>query len=125
MADEGYPELLRSSIESVGSSRRKLSFDLAAETGNQQPDEYRSLGKYMSKTKPETPSRERAAILAVLLKEPRLALVSEVRTRRQARLAELAATVDQLETALEGALTRIEALEARAQPRRRRADGEQ
>lgn len=116
----GYPELLRASIDNAKSSRRKLSFQLAEKTGNQQPSEYRALGKYLSGD--EEPSRERAAVLAVLLSAPQLALVSGPQTRRQARLAELAATVDRLETALDGALARLEALEARAQPKRRRGN---
>lgn len=116
----GYPELLRASIHAAKSSRRKLSFDLADKTLNQQQSEYRALGKYLKGD--EEPSRERAAILAVLLNEPQLALVSDPQSRRQARQTELAETVDRLETALEGALTRIEVLEASAQPKRRRAN---
>jgi hypothetical protein len=115
-----YSQLLRSAIDDAGSTRRKLSFQLAEQTGNQQSSEYRALGKYLSGD--ETPGQDRAAILAVLLQQPALALVSATQDRRRVRLAELAATVDRLETALEGALTRLEALEARAQPGRRRAN---
>lgn len=39
------------------------------------------------------------------------------------RLGELAATVDRLETTLDAVLSRLEALEARAEPRRRPASG--
>jgi hypothetical protein len=110
-----YGTTLREAIEAADTSRRKLSYALAEKTDNKQDSEYRALGKYLRGD--ETPSPERAAILAVLLGQPELALVS---SPRRDRLAELAATVDRLETALGGALTRLEALEANAQPRRRR-----
>lgn len=92
MSDEEpkYPEyaaLLRSAIKDARSSRRKLSFALAAKTGNKQESDYRSLGKYLAGA--DQPKRERAAILAVLLNEPRLALVSDVGDRRHDRLAAL------------------------------------
>jgi hypothetical protein len=91
---QDYPELLRSSIDAAGSSRRALSFALAEETDNQQPSEYRALGRYLAGK--ETPTRERAAILAVLLKQPLLALVTDAKSRRQVRLQEVEAEVAQL-----------------------------
>lgn len=121
MTKEDYAALLRELIgDSPGQqkSRRKLSFEMAAETGNRQESEYRSLGKYLEGK--ETPSPERGALLAVLLRRPELALVPQ--TRRDRR-AELAKTVEQIEIALGGALSRIEALEAHAQQGRRRAAG--
>lgn len=81
-----YPTLLRSAIKEAGSSRNKLGPELAAITGNQEDSEYRAIGKYLAGD--ETPSRERAAILAVLLKKPELALVSDGRARRQNNLAD-------------------------------------
>jgi len=89
-----YAALLREAIQAAASSRRRLSGELAATTGNEQDSEYRALGKYLAGD--ETPNPERAAILAVLLEEPRLALVSEVAARRRDRLAELESTVDAL-----------------------------
>jgi hypothetical protein len=89
-----YRELLRDAIDAAGTSRRKLSYAFAEKTGNQQESEYRSLGKYLDGENPETPTPERAAILAVLLREPRLALVP--RAIRNGRLQQLAATVDDL-----------------------------
>jgi len=110
-----YPTLLRAAIKAAGSSRRKLSYELAKKTGNQQEDEYRSLGKYLSSEKPELPSRERAAILAVLLGEPLLALVNDARGRRSDRLAkveaELAALRELRDDDLRGVLARLAALE--------------
>lgn len=91
-----YPALLRSAITAAGSSRRKLAPEFAAETGNQPDSEYRALGKYLSGD--EEPSRDRAAILAVLLKKPELALVSDARARRQDRLTTLEARVAKLES---------------------------
>lgn len=91
-----YPALLRSAIKAAGSSRRALSFQLAEATGNQQSTEYRSLGKYQSEAKPETPTRERAALLAVLLKEPKLALVTDLAGRRRDRLAKLEGSVAEI-----------------------------
>lgn len=93
---EGYPELLRTAVKTAGSSRRKLSFDLAEKTGNQQASEYRALGKYLSDNDPELPNRERAAMLAVLLGNHRLALVSDVQNRRQVRLEDIAEGVSEI-----------------------------
>jgi hypothetical protein len=90
----GYSELLRGAIDAAGSSRRKLSFQLAEKTGNQQASEYRALGKYLSGE--EMPSRERAAMLAVLLNEYRLALVSDAQNRRQVRLEDIAEGVAEI-----------------------------
>lgn len=92
----GYPDLLREAIKTADSSRRKLSFDLAEATGNQQASEYRALGKYLSVDDPELPNRERAAILAVLLGNHRLALVSDAPNRRQARLEDIAEGVSEI-----------------------------
>lgn len=108
-----YAELLRQAIEAK-SSRRKLSFALAERTGNQQPSEYRSLGKYLAGD--EFPARERAATLAVLLGEPQLAIVPDLRDRRRDRLAELEEEVGRLreerETALQAIVVRLAELEA-------------
>jgi hypothetical protein len=90
----GYPDLLRAAIDAAGSSRRKLSFYLADMTGNKQTSEYRALGKYLSGE--EIPSADRAAILAVALTEPRLALVADSRARRQGRLSELEGDLERL-----------------------------
>jgi hypothetical protein len=92
--EKPYRELLRDAIDAAGTSRRKLSYAFAEKTRNQQESEYRSLGKYLDEENPDTPAPERAAILAVLLGEPRLALVA--RTGRNARLQELAGAVDDL-----------------------------
>lgn len=88
--------MLRAAIKEADSSRRKLSFDLAEKTGNQQTSEYRALGKYLSVDEPELPNRERAAILAVLLGNHRLALVSDVQNRRQVRLEDIAEGVAEI-----------------------------
>lgn len=94
-----YAALLRRTIDAK-SSRRKLSFALANQTGNKQPSEFRSLGKYLAGD--ELPTQERAARLAVLLEEPLLAIVSGPRDRqRRDRLGELAATVEDLTAAVD------------------------
>lgn len=93
--DGGYPQILRAAIE-AGSSRRKFSYTLAETTGANQDSEYRALGKYLSGE--ELPSRERAAILAVLLQEPRLALVPSTGERRGARLESVATAVADIQT---------------------------
>lgn len=118
-----YAELLRAAIDNAGTSRRKLSFVLAEETGNQQDSEYRAIGKYLAG---EEPSRERAAILAVLLGDPQLALVTPSGDRRSARRAELEARVADLEEAAEQLSPylkelgdRVTALEKRSQPKTR------
>jgi hypothetical protein len=91
---DGYPELLRAAIKTAGTSRNKLSSVFAEKTGNQVKSEYRALGKYLSGD--EEPSRERAAILAVLLQEHRLALVSDPQGRRQVRLEDIAEGVAEI-----------------------------
>lgn len=123
VADPAYAETLRAAIKAAGSSRRKLSADFAEQTGNERETEYRSLGKYLSKTKPELPSRERAAILAVLLNEPRVALVSDSKSRRRDRLGELAATVDDLLATVEDLKNQVATLQRRTAVARRASGG--
>jgi hypothetical protein len=93
-----YAELLRRTLEAK-SSRRKLSFALAKRTGNQQASEYRSLGKYLSGE--ELPTRERGAVLAVLLDEPLLALVPDAKERRRHRQEALAREAAEYREALQ------------------------
>lgn len=112
-----YPEVLRAAMKNAAMSRNKLSYAVAAKTGNKRDSEYRALGKYLSGD--EAPSQERAALLAVLLSDPAVAIVS---SHRRDRLAELGATVEKLERALGAVLDRVEALE-RGQAGRRRAGG--
>lgn len=72
-----YKDTLRAAIEKAGTSRRQLSFALADHTGNKRESEYRALGKYLAGD--ELPSDERAAVLAVQLRDPNLALVERER----------------------------------------------
>ena len=113
MAVSTYAEILRDAIRAAHTSRTKLSFALADKTGNTQKTEYRALGKYLAGT--EIPSPDRAAILAVLLADHRLALVNAVAERRRARQAELEAAVDRIDRILETLVDRVEALEHRAE----------
>lgn len=112
-----YAETLRAAIDAAGSSRRKLSYALADKTGNKQTSEYRSLGKYMADAKPgkkpEIPDQDRAAVLAVELKEPRLAIVSPVADRRRGRQAELEARVAELEALANVVMPQLEELGGR------------
>lgn len=127
--EDSYPERLRAALTAAGISRRKLAPLYAAETGNKPDSEYRAIGKYLAGE--EVPEPERAAILAVLLRSPGLALVGAVPSRRRGRQAELEARVERLETAL-GALgpdlealetlpERVLALEQQVQPKKNRA----
>lgn len=92
-----YADMLRAAIDRK-TNRTRLSRALAEKTGAKQSSEYRSIGKYLRG--PEQPDKKRAAILAVLLEEPELALVSAVAERRQVRRAELEERVERLERAL-------------------------
>lgn len=118
VAEQNYAALLRKAMEAKGMSRRKLSFAMAARTKNKQPSDFRALGKYLNGT--ESPSPKNAAILAVELEEPELALVSP---QRRVRLAELAATVGDHQTAIDALTERLEDLEGRVPRTRRRAAG--
>lgn len=127
-AEQTYADLLRAAMEEAGASRRKLSSAFAGKTGNQKESEYRALGKYLTG---DEPTPERAAILAVLLGEPRLALVTPAADRRTSRHAELEARVAELEDALNklqrsmkglAALpARVTALEGLERPKRARS----
>lgn len=126
-----YSERLREAIESAGTSRTRLSVELADKTGNSAKSEYRSLGKYLSGE--EEPSPDRAAILAVLLTEARLALVRPVAARRRNHQQQLEARVELIEESLNrlgpdlGALAslpdRVTALERQVPPGKRQ-DGQ-
>ena len=123
MADDGYGKLLRGALEQAGLSRRKFSVALAERTGNQQESEWRSLGKYLNG---EEPSPERAALIAVMLGEPRLALVEGITARQRVRREALEARVAELEEALEAlgpqlaeVGRRLSLLETPARPKRR------
>lgn len=125
MAEETeYGTTLRNAIERT-SSRRKLSFQLAEHTGNKQESEYRSLGKYLRGE--DFPSPEKAALMAVLLVDPRVALVERPRRDRLAerldklevRLAELEDRAGKVEETqrqgvdvVQGLIARLAALEA-------------
>lgn len=129
--ESDYSNLLRDAMDAAGTSRTRLAKDLAARTGNLVRSEYRSLGKYLGG---EEPTRERAALLAALLNDPRLAQVKEMAARQSARRAELEARVAELEKALNllgpdlralAALPgRVTALEQLGPPKKGRADRE-
>lgn len=111
-----YPDVLRAAISQT-TSRRQLSIRLAETTGNKQESEYRALGKYLSGE--ETPSKDRAAILAVLLQAPQVALVPEAQDgRRRYRLEELADAVVEI---LENQREILALLKAEPQRQRREA----
>jgi len=119
---DAYSDLLRAALERSGMSRRRFSALLAAESGNTRESEYRSIGKYLGG---EVPLPPRAAVLAVLLGAPELAMVPDGATRRGGRLAELEARVAELEELanrgfprLEQLVDRVEALEKPARSRR-------
>ena len=67
-----YADTLREAMHQK-ISRRQLAKQLADETGSKEASEYRALGKYLAGE--DEPSRERAAILAVILQAPGVALV--------------------------------------------------
>jgi hypothetical protein len=94
-----YAGTLRAAIDAAETSRRRLSFRLAARKGTKQESEYRSLGRYLKGQ--EMPEPEQAAILAVELGEPLLALVTPVGERRRVRRATVETLVGQNTASIE------------------------
>lgn len=120
-----YRLRLEAAIERSPLSKRQVGARLAereelkdAEAGRRQ------LYKYLDKGEPTEPEPERAAVLAVILDAPELALVQPQAERRQARRAELEARVADLEAIAEATspyvaeiAARVTALEQREQPK--------
>lgn len=123
MAASTYGEQLGAAMKRLPISQRRLSFLLAEQTGNNQESERRSIGKYLKNE--GAPEPDRAAILAVLLRAPELALVPDAVTRRRGRLAELEARIAVLEGVsqaslhlLDDVIEQVESLSKRSSPKR-------
>lgn len=118
-----YSERFTDALKSSHTPMRTLARAFAEKTGNDIESERPAL--YLYKKGESEPTPERAAILAVLLSDPSLALVQPQADRRTARRAELEARVAELERAaqelapyLAEVAARVAALEQRARPRR-------
>lgn len=96
-----YAERLKAALEvgkAAGDGRpenkRQLAVAVAEYTGNKLDSERRSIYTYFDHTEPDP---DRAALLAVIMRDPSLALVQPQAEKRKARHEELEARVAQLE----------------------------
>lgn len=115
-----YGDLLTQARQRAGLSKRALGAKLAERAGLDAESGRRAIYKYEKEG--EEPERARAAILAVILDEPALALVAEPAVKRQRRRGALEARVEGLEDRQKSGLAKVTARLARLEGRLKRLE---
>jgi transcriptional regulator with XRE-family HTH domain len=109
-----YADRLTAALEASDLSVREVAKRLSAKTGTAVEDERSAIYRY--KRGEYEPEPDRAVMLALILEEPALAMVTPLGEKRRGRLAELEAEVARFREAqlsfAEEVLARLAALEA-------------